>query len=103
MKLPGPSPSQPNRYSFGTPYRDIYEDLQQKDAKLYAANGLLEMIKRDVGVKLAPQRWQDRPKDAPQLDVVVTFERKVMVRIETKENMAATPTFYFVIHILYNV
>ncbi len=67
--------------AFGTPYKHILEDLQQKvgflgcqcrkasasglcsvcvqDSELYMRTGLLKMMQRNVGVKLAPQRWQE--------------------------------------------
>ena len=77
VKLPGASPSSPNRYAFGTPYTDIYNDLATKDEELYKTNGLLDMMKRNIGVKTAPQRWQDRTREAPTLDVVISFESKV--------------------------
>lgn len=34
------------------------------------------MLKRNMGVKLAPQRWQDNSADGT-FDVVLTFEEKV--------------------------
>lgn len=78
VKLPGPSAALPNRYRFDSAtYQDIFDDLQAKNAKLYSENGLLDLMKRNVGVKRGPQRWQDRPPDMPPFDCVVTFERKV--------------------------
>ena len=77
VKLPGATPSTPNRYTFGTPYTEIYNDLASKNEDLYRDNGLLDMMQRNLGVKHAPQRWQDRPNGSTPLDVVVTFESKV--------------------------
>lgn len=34
------------------------------------------MLKRNLSVKLAPQRWQDNADDG-SFDVVITFEEKV--------------------------
>ncbi|CAA0806862.1 Ssu72-like family protein [Striga hermonthica] len=63
VKLPGPSLREPNVYDFGTPYK-------------YRRNGILPMLKRNLAVKLAPQRWQDNAADGT-FDVVLTFEEKV--------------------------
>lgn len=42
----------------------------------YKRNGLLQMLKRNLGVKEAPQRWQDNAADGT-FDVVFTFEERV--------------------------
>ena len=59
VKLPGPSKEQPNSYPFGTPYQAIYDDLAAKDSELYARTGLLDMARRNLNIKHAPERWQN--------------------------------------------
>ncbi|KAJ7975289.1 RNA polymerase II subunit A C-terminal domain phosphatase SSU72 [Quillaja saponaria] len=76
VKLPGPSLREPNVYEFGTPYKQMFDDLHRKDPELYKRNGILPMLKRNSTVKLAPQRWQDNAADG-SFDVVFTFEEKV--------------------------
>lgn len=76
VKLPGPSIREPNIYEFGTPYKQMFEELRRKDPELYKRNGILPMLKRNLSVKLAPQRWQDNALDGA-FDVVFTFEEKV--------------------------
>ncbi|KAG5223365.1 Ssu72 family protein [Salix suchowensis] len=76
VKLPGPSLREPNVYDFGTPYKQMFDDLRRKDPELYKRNGILPMLKRNSGVKLAPQRWQDNAADG-SFTVVLTFEEKV--------------------------
>ncbi|PIA25009.1 hypothetical protein AQUCO_13300004v1 [Aquilegia coerulea] len=76
VKLPGPSLREPNVYDFGTPYKQMFDELRRKDSELYKRNGILPMLKRNAGVKVAPQRWQLNASDGT-FDVVITFEEKV--------------------------
>ena len=61
---------------FGTPYRRMFDDLKRKDLELYKRNGFLQMLKRNLNVKMAPQRWQENAVDGP-FDVIFTFEERV--------------------------
>ena len=68
VRLPGPSITQPNVYSFNTTsYSDMYEELKGKDARLYSANGILQMLERNKGVKFGPERWQDWGVGVPRV------------------------------------
>ncbi len=93
VRLPGPSITEPNVYNFDGPtYSDIYNDLKGKDPRLYRANGVLNMIERNLNVKAGPERWQDWAIGLPRLshkadkgsvgleggvvDVVITCEER---------------------------
>ena len=93
VRLPGPSITQPNVYAFNTTsYDSMYKELEEKDQRLYRANGLLNMLERNRGVKWGPERWQDWHVGVPRLqhetdrgslgveggvvDVVITCEER---------------------------
>lgn len=69
VRLPGPSISQPNVYNFNvTSYDHMFNELNGKDARLYKANGVLNMLDRNRNVKFGPERWQDWRVGTPRLD-----------------------------------
>ncbi|KAI5367494.1 Putative RNA polymerase II subunit A [Septoria linicola] len=68
VRLPGPSISQPNVYHFNqTSYEKMYDELKEKDKRLYSANGILNMLERNKGVKWGPERWQDWKIGVPRI------------------------------------
>lgn len=69
VRLPGPSITQPNVYSFNsTTYRAIHAELANQNTALYNANGLLPMLARNLGIKSYPERFQDWVPGKPRLD-----------------------------------
>lgn len=93
VRLPGPSITQPNIYPFNSSsYDGMYRELEEKDQRLYRANGILNMLERNRGVKWGPERWQDwkvgesrlahntdrgsKGVEGGVVDVVITCEEK---------------------------
>eukprot|EP00013_Stygamoeba_regulata_P007582 CAMPEP_0177643700 /NCGR_PEP_ID=MMETSP0447-20121125/8288_1 /TAXON_ID=0 /ORGANISM="Stygamoeba regulata, Strain BSH-02190019" /LENGTH=182 /DNA_ID=CAMNT_0019145999 /DNA_START=41 /DNA_END=589 /DNA_ORIENTATION=+ len=76
VRLPGPDARTPNVYAFGEKsYKEIYEDLAQKNYDLYHSNGLLNMLQRNMKIKERPQKWQIQPDI--DLNIIFTFEDRV--------------------------
>ncbi|KAI5789491.1 protein SSU72 [Pyronema domesticum] len=69
VRLPGPSISQPNVFPFNSvTYDAMYNQLKNQDARLYTANGLLNMLDRNRHIKGTPERWQDWKIGVPRLE-----------------------------------
>lgn len=74
VRLPGPTPENPNIYDFGVTYDAIYKDLAAKEKTFYTQIGLLSMIDRNRRIKLCPEKFQNCEE---RFDVVVTCEERV--------------------------
>ncbi|KAJ5235393.1 uncharacterized protein N7469_004561 [Penicillium citrinum] len=71
VRLPGPTITQPNVYSFNTTsYNQMYEELHDKDERLYRTNGILNMLDRNRNLKWGPERFQDWVPGVPRVDHV---------------------------------
>lgn len=77
--MPG-GPGDGRSYEFGTPYETMLNALASdvKNADFYRKTRLLDIIKRNKQIKLAPERWQDADFDVVRsYDVVVCFEQRI--------------------------
>ncbi|KAK1257215.1 hypothetical protein QJS04_geneDACA022578 [Acorus gramineus] len=91
VKLPGPSLRDPNVYDFGTPYKQMFDDLRRKDPDLYKRNGILPMLKRNSSVKLVPQRCFEEKVFDMVLEDLHNREHALMksvlvINLEVKDN-----------------
>jgi RNA polymerase II subunit A C-terminal domain phosphatase SSU72 len=69
VRLPGPSITQPNVYKFNsTTYEAIHQELATQNTQLYTANGLLNMLGRNLTIKGFPERFQDWIPGKPRLE-----------------------------------
>ncbi|KAF2439932.1 Ssu72-domain-containing protein [Karstenula rhodostoma CBS 690.94] len=69
VRLPGPSITQPNVYKFNsTTYEAIHQELSNQNTQLYTANGLLNMLGRNLTIKSFPERFQDWIPGKPRLE-----------------------------------
>lgn len=73
IRLPGASAGCPNEYPYSVSYREIYEDLVQKDEGLYRANGLLMLMERNMQIKERPEHFFNT---ARKFDIVITCEQR---------------------------
>jgi RNA polymerase II subunit A C-terminal domain phosphatase SSU72 len=81
VRLPGELASTPNVYDFGTAYSIMVADLERKNRARYEKNGILPMLRRDEGVKNAPERWIG--VGMPHYDIIITFEHRVFDSLTT--------------------
>jgi RNA polymerase II subunit A C-terminal domain phosphatase SSU72 len=71
VRLPGPSISQPQVYTFNnTSYNKMFEELQAQDERLYKNNGILNMLNRNRGIKWGPERFHDWNVGAARLEAL---------------------------------
>ena len=89
VRLPGPSRYEPRIYDFGTPYRQMLDDLKAENESLYRRNGVMSMLERDVLTKKAPERWQEATyKSLKMLNVLICFEERIFdIVVEGKERI----------------
>lgn len=79
VRLPGPSITQPNVYNFNTTsYAQMYDELFEKDERLYRQNGLLNMLDRNRNLKWGPERFQDWVPGSPRVDHVSKGDKGAM-------------------------
>merc|ERR1712055_490723 len=74
VKIPGKSAKEPNVYTFGTTYEAIFDDLTDKDKKMYTENGMLHILSRNMRIKERPEKFQDTDKE---FNLILTCEERV--------------------------
>ena len=81
VNLPGPD-RKPIAFDFGTPYHSIFSSLSSsfpdKGLDHFRQLGVVEMLERNMALKEAPQKWQDRNLHTKHhFDLVITYEERV--------------------------
>ncbi|EMF14828.1 RNA polymerase II subunit A C-terminal domain phosphatase ssu72, partial [Sphaerulina musiva SO2202] len=86
VRLPGASLHSPNVYNFNsTSYEQMYQELKEKDKRLYSANGILNMLERNKNIKWGPERWQDWRVGVPRVGKrVIGKQKEAAARIEAE-------------------
>ncbi|EDV23980.1 RNA polymerase II subunit A C-terminal domain phosphatase SSU72 [Trichoplax sp. H2] len=102
-KLPGPTPEEPNIYSFDSSYDEMYNDLTKKDKTLYTQNGILHMLDRNRRIKTKPERFQDC---TVKHDCVISCDERVYDQViedfENRGNVNGTPVHLINLNIMDN-
>lgn len=97
VRLPGQRG--PHEFDFGTTYETMHDQLRSgPDAAWLGEKGLLEMLQRNMGVKAAPERWQDL-RDFNGLDVVVCFDQRVYETL-TDDVQSRDPGDFNALHVV---
>ncbi|WUR03244.1 RNA polymerase II subunit A C-terminal domain phosphatase SSU72 [Vairimorpha necatrix] len=78
IKIPGETLETPNIYKFGTSYREIYEDLHNKNAPFYEKIGILKMLERNMKIKNYAENFFEKNVHH---DLIITAEEKCFVAI----------------------
>jgi RNA polymerase II subunit A C-terminal domain phosphatase SSU72 len=99
VKLPGISPDKPIVYNFRVPYREIYEELRAQNEEFFRNSAVLPMLERNMAVKPAPERWQDRERSRRHFDVVVTFEERVFEAV-LEDSQLREPIDFQLMHVV---
>lgn len=97
VKLPGTAADKPNVYDFGTPYDDMYKDLESKDHHLYKQIGILHMLDRNRRIKPCPERFQTCQE---KFDVVFTCEERVYDQVIEELSVNREPETTELTHVI---
>ncbi|RLN50151.1 hypothetical protein BBJ29_005273 [Phytophthora kernoviae] len=75
VTFPGKTSSDSRSFKFLTPYALMHSTLEKEDKDLFTANGVLQILERDMPLKEAPERWQSLTnKQLKTIDVVVCLD-----------------------------
>ncbi|CAI5746621.1 unnamed protein product [Peronospora destructor] len=82
VTFPGRTSSESRTFRFLTPYVAMHSALKKEDAALFADNGVLEILERDISIKKAPERWQSlSKKQLVGIDVVVCLDYAMFLTV----------------------
>eukprot|EP00003_Mantamonas_plastica_P014819 TRINITY_DN25504_c0_g1_i1.p1 TRINITY_DN25504_c0_g1~~TRINITY_DN25504_c0_g1_i1.p1 ORF type:complete len:210 (+),score=66.59 TRINITY_DN25504_c0_g1_i1:28-630(+) len=74
VRMPGKSIDKPVAYPFGTPYEKMYNEIKDMDVDFFSSNGILDMLERNMKIKLAPVKFQTSDD---KFDLIITVDDKV--------------------------
>lgn len=82
VTLPGKSSVEARTFEFSTAYSVMHSILQKEDAALYSGNGVLQLLKRNMALKNAPERWQSLSNEQiMDINVVVCLDYAMFLTV----------------------
>jgi len=78
VRIPSKRQHKPFEYEFGTPYKEMLEDLKREDENYYIKKNMIPMLERNIGIKEAPEKFQESNIES---DIVLCFQKRVFEEV----------------------
>ncbi|CEG40116.1 rna polymerase ii subunit a c-terminal domain [Plasmopara halstedii] len=82
VAFPGKSRTDARTFDFLTAYSDMHDTLKNENAALYSNNGVLQILKRNMALKTAPERWQSlNHQQLLNINIVICLDHAMFLTV----------------------